>query len=66
MLLLAVLYLLKPRQSSTSSPTFAGGGRGARARHQAASTFTKEVVEAMVAVQEAKGAGGRPIFFALS
>ena len=28
--------------------------------------FTKEVVEAMVAVQEAKGAGGRPIFFALS
>ena len=61
-----VLYLLKPRQSSTSSPTFAGGGRGARDRHQAASTFTKEVVEAMVAVQEAKGAGGRPIIFALS
>jgi len=28
--------------------------------------FTKEVVEAMVAVQEAKGAGGRPIIFALS
>ena len=66
MLLLAVLYLLKPRQSSTSSPTFAGGGRGARDRHQAASTFTKEVVEAMVAVQETKGAGGRPIIFALS
>ena len=33
---------------------------------RAPNCFTKEVIEALVEVQEAKGAGGRPIVFALS